>query len=56
MGLYKDYIEQNGISLSGINPGSDERALQPKHAFEAVELVKMAGKAILAGQSHEDFS
>ena len=49
MNSYKDYIEQNGNSLSEINPGSDERALQPKHAFEAVELVRMAGKAILGG-------
>jgi len=49
IGIFLDHIKSKGKSLSTINPGSDELALNVEDALLAVELLKTANAAILGG-------
>lgn len=46
---YMLFLQEHGRSLSEINPGSDEIALQIDDALQAIELLQEANTAILGG-------
>ncbi len=47
--IYLDFLKENGKSVSEINPGSDEKALNVEDALQALELIKDSQEFILGG-------